>query len=106
MGANQGQKKSDFLVQILPKNWFSVGMEKIFTKDNRKSKIWQKIGKIADFSSKNLKIPIFPPKNRDCGAHASQARFGGKNCQFFGDFLAFFGKKKHLTFISHNRPPS
>ena len=72
-------KKLDFSAEISPKNRFSACMEKIFTKNNRKSKNRRKIGKIVDFSPKNRKIPIFPPKNRECGACASQARFGQKN---------------------------
>ena len=34
-----------------------------------------KIGKIADFSSKNRKMSIFPPKNCDCEARALVLEF-------------------------------
>ena len=34
-----------------------------------------KIGKIVDFSPKNQKKPIFPPKNHDYGARALVLKF-------------------------------
>ena len=68
------KKKSDFSIDISPKNRFSACMEKIFAKENRKSKNWRKIGKIADFWPKNRKMPIFPPK--------------------IGDFFGIFSRKK------------
>ena len=41
--------------------------------DHRKNR--GKIGKIADFSPKNRKKPIFPSKNPDCGARALVQEF-------------------------------
>ena len=41
--------------------------------DQRKNR--GKIGKIVDFLPKNRKKPIFPPKNRDCGARALVQEF-------------------------------
>ena len=62
---NPRKKKSFFFTDISPKNWFSTGIEK---KKQRKNRSKEKSGK-------NRKIPIFPLKNRDCGARALVLEF-------------------------------
>ena len=74
-------KKSVFSADISPKNRFSASTKKKNQRKNRRKigekseKNRRKIGKIADFSPKNRKKPIFPPKNRDCGARALVQNF-------------------------------
>ena len=65
LGVTMDKKIGFFVRYIAEKSVFSRHREE---KAEEKS-IRGKIGKIADFSPKNRKIPIFPPKNRDCGAH-------------------------------------
>ena len=57
-----GNKKSFFSADISSKNWFSAGTEKKKQRKNRSEEKSEKIGKIADFSSKNRKRPIFHQK--------------------------------------------
>ena len=59
----QGTKNWIFVADFSAKNRFSGGMEKILTKKIGKKKIGKKSGKIADFSAKNRKNPIFSRKN-------------------------------------------
>ena len=56
-------KKLIFSADFSVKNWFSVVLEKIFGWKNRLQKIGKKSRKIADFSAKNRKNPIFSRKN-------------------------------------------
>ena len=56
-------KKWDFSADFSAKNRFSGGMETILTKKIGRKKIGKKSGKIADFSAKNRKYPIFSRKN-------------------------------------------
>ena len=58
-----GKKNSDFSANISPKNLFSACMEKIFAKENRKSKNRRKIEKCR----------FFHRKNPACGARACEA---------------------------------
>ena len=59
------------------KNWFCrpIYRRKIGFRPAPRRKSRGKIGKILDFSPKNRKIPIFPPKNRDCRACALVLEF-------------------------------
>ena len=69
------QKIGFFGRYFVEKSVFGRHREEKSEEKSIRGKIGKKIGKIADFSPKNRKKPIFPPKNRDCRARALVQEF-------------------------------